>query len=371
MSDDVKRALYIGALTVEIGVGAMLPAFAIDHQPSDNLPRLTYGDFSMWGIASQGYVYTTNDYSFFGSQDDPFNYREISMGGAYRMTDNIYMQAQGEYRDAGASDNEGLRMSQAFMDGVLPLSSGVVGAQMGRVEIPFGFYNRTRDRVDTRPSIVLPQSIYFDALGLRDSILTGDGGIVYGGAALTDRSQVESRVSVTMPVNPIADLDDTPMVSGWVDYVYDDALRLRFSMLHLAKDDTSIDFPVVGAQYVWGPWTGTVEYGNAQVATPVADIETQGVYGQVEYQVNRDLSLFGRYDYLEFDIPAGFQVPDSALQSHGFGLGAAYEITENVLVNAEYYFVDGTVGLNAEENPGLLSGPGNYDLFMAMVSFRF
>ncbi|MFD2989988.1 hypothetical protein [Sphingopyxis terrae] len=44
-----------------------------------------------------------------------------------------------------------------------------LGVQVGRFKNPFGLYNQTRDVAFTRPSILLPQSIYFDrtrALGL-------------------------------------------------------------------------------------------------------------------------------------------------------------------------------------------------------------
>ncbi len=47
--------------------------------------------------------------------------------------------------------------------------SRTLGLQLGRFKNPFGLYNQTRDVAFTRPSILLPQSIYFDrtrALGL-------------------------------------------------------------------------------------------------------------------------------------------------------------------------------------------------------------
>jgi hypothetical protein len=119
------------------------------------------------------------------------------LGGQYKLLDRYSVNVQGEYRDAGESDNLGFRLSQAFADGSFSPGEGtLLGANLGRIDIPFALYNRTRDRVDTRPSIVLPQSIYLESAGLRDYLLTGDGGMLYGLHQLTEKSRLESRVAV-------------------------------------------------------------------------------------------------------------------------------------------------------------------------------
>jgi hypothetical protein len=72
----------------------------------------------------------------------------------YRFLDRYSVNVQGEYRDAGESDNLGLRLGQAFLDGNFLLREDMIlGANLGRIEVPFALYNRTRDRVDTRSSI--------------------------------------------------------------------------------------------------------------------------------------------------------------------------------------------------------------------------
>jgi hypothetical protein len=208
-----------------------------------------YGDFSVWGNASQGYVWNDR-YSFFGSEDEPFNYREISLGGQYRFLNRYSMNVQGEYRDAGESDNLGLRLSQAFVDGYMPVGKDTfLGANLGRIEIPFGLYNRTRDRVDTRPSILLPQSIYLEGLGFRDFLLTGDGGMAYGLHKLTDKSRLESRIAVVRP--SFGGVADALLLCGWAEYLWDDRLRLRLTLLQSEDDEQELTFPVFSAQYLW------------------------------------------------------------------------------------------------------------------------
>lgn len=358
MKDSVI-ALFAATILVLSIFGAVC-AFAQDHPSIET----DYGDFSMWGLASQGYVYSSR-HSFFGSEEDPFNYREISLGGQYRMLDNLSMTMQGEYRDAGESDNLGLRMSQAYMDGYLEVTKdSIIGVNMGRIEIPFGFYNRTRDRIDTRPSILLPQSIYLDSLGSRESILTGDGGAVYGFANVTKNSRVEARIAAAVPSNR----GDSILVSGWADYIYEN-LRLRLTMLQLDNDQQDVDFPVLGAQYTYGPWTGTVEYGEISLDRAGLLFETKGGYGQVEYAVNDDIGLFTRWDMIDVDVPAGFPISKERLKGNGFGIGGHYDINKYLRVNAEYHMVDGTLWLNREENP--VNDGSDYDLFLLMLSVRF
>jgi hypothetical protein len=337
--------------------------------------KTPYGDISAWGSATQGFFWT-DKHSFFGSKDDPFNYREISLGGQYRPFACCSLNVQGEYRDAGQSDNLGLRLSQAFADAAFHVGEDtLLGANLGRIEVPFALYNATRDRVDTRPSIVLPESIYLDGLGLRDYLLTGDGVLLYGLHRLSKESRIESKVAVAhSSFGHTAGLEDAILVSGWMDYVWDDKLRLRASMLRSAHEDTSLTYPVLSAQYLWDRWTFTGEYGRLQFDTPRGDLGTDGLYGQVEYAVSKDITLFGRYDYLRFhlDLPVPIQISEDRLRAQGLALGFGWDITKHVRLNGEYHLNNGTTWLNSRENPDLRMGGGErWNKFGVTISVRF
>jgi hypothetical protein len=93
-----------------------------------------YGDIAVWGSLGQGFVWN-DQHSFFGSDDDPFSYREITLGGKYRFWDRYSVNVQGEYRDAGESDNLGLRLAQAYVDGYTDIGKEtIVGVNAGRIE---------------------------------------------------------------------------------------------------------------------------------------------------------------------------------------------------------------------------------------------
>lgn len=353
-----------------IGLGLLsAPSFA-------ELPPVhqDFGDLSVWGSASQAFIWTDR-HSFFGSEDDPLGYREITLGAQYRFLDRFSLNLQGEYRDAGESDNLGLRLGQAFVDGNFAAGEDtILGANLGRIEIPFALYNRTRDRIDTRPSIVLPQSIYLEGLNLRQYILTGDGAMFYGLHQLTKRSRIESRIAlVRSSFGNTRRLEDALLVSGWADYVWDDALRLRVSMLHSEKDDSRLTFPVLSAQYLWEKWTFTTEWGRLQFDTPGGALGTNGVYGQVEYAVNKDFTLFGRYDFLKFDVdtPVPRDIPEDRLKGQGFAFGFGWDITKHIRLNAEYHRVDGKAWLNGGENPMIDTDASDWNMLGVVASFRF
>ena len=102
---------------------------------------------------------------------------------------NLLLAVQGIYRDTAGSDEEDFRLDYANLDYSLPIGeSSTLGVRAGRVKNPFGLYSEARDAIWTRPSVLLPQSIYFDSLGLRESELASDGGILYGRSSFGDHS---------------------------------------------------------------------------------------------------------------------------------------------------------------------------------------
>lgn len=344
--------------------------------PADMPPvSESFGDLSLWGLYTQGYVWADR-YSFFGSGAGGFGYREGSLGAQYRLLPEFSVNAQGEYRDAGQSDNLGFRLGQAYMDARHSFGEDtVVGVNLGRIELPFGLYNATRDRIDTRPSIVLPESVYFDGLGLRDYILTGDGGLVYGAYDLGPESKLEAKVAMGRSAfGKIPGLEGAVLFSGWLDYVPNGDLLFRLSMLRSEKAATSITYPVLSAQYTWNRWTLTSEWGRLEFDSPQGSVSSNGVYGQVEYQATKDFSLFARYDYLKFHLEAPLEVPRGRLRGQSLAVGFAWNLSKNSLVNVGYHLVDGTAFLNAAENPSLgsaRSAERDWNLLAMTASVRF
>ena len=124
------------------------------------------GDLQIHGFASQAYIYTS-DNDVFGNSDDngSFGFTEIGINALLRPLPRLQLSAQGLSRRAGQGTSATPRLDFAVADyRLFSQDTNQFGIRVGRLKNPFGFYNDTRDVPFTRPSILLPQSIYFDRI---------------------------------------------------------------------------------------------------------------------------------------------------------------------------------------------------------------
>lgn len=122
------------------------------------------GDFQLHGFASLTLVNTT-DNNFFGRSDDRVSrdFTEVGANASWRLTSDVQLAAELLSHRAGGTDDGGVRLDYGLIDWT-PLSreDGRAGIRLGRIKTAYGLYNKTRDVPFTRPSIILPQSIYFE-----------------------------------------------------------------------------------------------------------------------------------------------------------------------------------------------------------------
>ena len=148
---------------------------------------LGFGDLQAHGFLSQGYTYTSANDLFGNSQGaGSLEFHELGMNVLGHPFPNLLLAVQGIYRDTAGSDEEDFRLDYANLDYSLPIGESLtLGVRAGRVKNPFGLYSEARDAIWTRPSVLLPQSIYFDALGAT-SVRSSPrmAGILYGRPSL-------------------------------------------------------------------------------------------------------------------------------------------------------------------------------------------
>lgn len=169
---------YYIQITRQILVFMMLWSFSTQAQypvdapkkPADLKPAVEWfrsmhesGDLQIHGFASQAYIYTS-DNDVFGNSDDngSSGFTEIGINALLRPLPRLQFSAQGLSRRAGQGTSATPRLDFAVADYRLySQDTNQFGIRVGRLKNPFGFYNDTRDVAFTRPSILLPQSIYF------------------------------------------------------------------------------------------------------------------------------------------------------------------------------------------------------------------
>ena len=137
--------------------------------------------FQVHGFLSQGYFLTSNHNNLFGESTDggSLDFTEIGVNASWVPRPDVQLAIQGLSRRAGGAAEGEPELDFALLDyAAVETADRRLGIRGGRVRLPFGLYNDTRDVAFTRPSILLPQSIYFDRT--RELAISGDGILFYG-----------------------------------------------------------------------------------------------------------------------------------------------------------------------------------------------
>ncbi|WP_246286382.1 hypothetical protein [Vreelandella maris] len=365
----------------------------------------------MHGFLSQALV-ITDDNNFFGpsSQDEgSFEFTEIGLNVSLRPHQDVLLAAQmlsrragGESSDAYPELDYGLIDYQMVSD-----QQRTFGIQLGRIKNPFGFYNQTRDVAFTRPSILLPQSLYFDRT--RSLALTGDGltfyleerldnGVIRGQLGL-GIPQADGGLNQTLQLHRIRGSFD-PQQSGIAQVRYEhDAGRIVAALSHAhvrSQIDTHSpsvsdgDFYfrpwVFSLQYNQELWSLTAEYalrrsGLKNFNQPALNFDTTGESWYVQYtrRFYNDWQWLIRYDSLvsNRDDASGkaFEAsglgPDHSQFADDLTFGLQWTPHPQVMLAGEYHHVDGTGWLPPQDNPDSSATSRHWNMWLFQLSLRF
>ncbi len=168
---DSARALLLSlaALTLPSAAAAIEPLQAQWH-----------------GFAAQAFAVSDGNNYVGESLDGSLDFYEIGVNGAVGWG-ALTVSAQALARRFGALDSGDIRLDYAFVDYLaLSTMSTRAGLRLGRVKNQYGLFNDSRDVVFTRPGILLPSSVYFEGVGVRNLLFSSDGGQLYAGRSLGD-----------------------------------------------------------------------------------------------------------------------------------------------------------------------------------------
>ena len=285
--------------------------------------------------------------------------------------------------------------------------------RLGRFKNPLGLYNDTRDVAFTRPSIILPQSIYFDRT--RDLALSSDGVQFYAnrrnahgewelqvGIGRPDVDDADTELSLLGTDRPGEMRDEISYISR---LMYErDGGRLRFGLTGAwvnidyepgvgdPSGAGSISFKpaILSAQYNAENWSLTGEYARRELefddsilyVPPVLKHFTgESYYIQGSYRLHPQWEALVRYDvtYLNKDDRDGEAMealtggarPDYSQYAKDWTIGLRWDPHPSWMVRAEHHWVDGTAWLPAQDNPVPSDIERRWRLFTLLVSFRF
>lgn len=363
------------------------------------------------GFLSQGYV-KTDDNNFFGKSDGKgsLDFRELGLTGSLRPTAKLQLAGQLLWRRAGKGSRHGISIDFGFLDySVITRPAGELGIRLGRTKNPLGFYNDTRDVPFTRPSIILPQSIYFDRT--RNLALASDGVQLYAESRAdwgnltmqfgTVFPQVHDRDTETsiLGANRPGDLKTKLSFVGRATYELPDG-RFRFAVsgaqvnagykpgIHdpLAPGQLKFTPLILSAQYNAERWSITAEYALRMFELQDFGIRAfeqkftgESIYLQGIYRFTPKWEVMLRYDLLFTDRsdrngkeyafttgrPAHFRF------AKDLTIGLRWNVTPSIMLATEYHRVNGTAWLSNLDNPDILHAKQHWNLFSLQASYRF
>jgi hypothetical protein len=373
------------------------------------------------GFATQGYLNSTGNNNVFGnsSQDGgTFGFREVGLNASIQLRPDLLISAQGLHRHAGYGSQD-IRLDYGLIDyKAYSSENSQFGIRLGRIKNPFGFYNETRDVAHTRPSIMLPQSIYFDRT--RNLAMAADGGHVYG-ETRTSKGDFFYQFGVAMPIvsgpptteAALLGSDRSGHLTSDVSYIgrgiYEyDGGRVR---LAVSGAQTNVGYspgaafpsdvragaiqftPIVfSAQYNAERWSLTSEYAIRHVEYSkfgVAAFDSinmtgesyyfQGIYRftpKWEGVIRYDALYTNRADRSGKDYAAAHPTGTSYSRfAKDITSGIRWNVTPSFMLAAEHHYVNGTAWLAPLDNSGAGTIAGNHaqhwHLFAVQGSFRF
>lgn len=352
------------------------------------------------GFVSQGITQATDSNFVDDEEDVSLKLTEIGINASYRINSSLRLAGQGVYLNGGNRYSEGFRIDYLFLDWQLLNSPNWnVKAQIGRNKNYHWLYSSTRDVPHTRPSIVLPQSLYFDAF--RDVALGVDGLVLI---ATTNNRLGEWDINFSFGQSRISEQEQNNLLgkfaSGKLTHKSDKQFSLYWrpnysdfqwgvSILDadfkytqgpndvLFKGDETSQRFMLNMLYQGESWEIASEIIKERVLVDdllfpgyQSDITAEGGYLQGRYFLSEDVTLLARLDLYDRDRKDrnGHKI---ALNSGGiiseyFGymdqatFGSSYRLSKNIQVQAEYHRVKGASRLAPVFTPDIVANDSKY-----------
>jgi len=344
-------------------------------------------DVQFHGFAAQGMIDVNG--SDFVNDDGSLSPKltELGINGSYQLNTNFRLAGQIVYLNGGNRYAEGVRVDYALLDWTAYESPNWrANIYLGRFKNNHWLYSSSRDIPFARPSIILPQSIYFD--GFRDISVGADGfafkishnnddygnfdfNFSHGANQISDK-QAEiilgklAKGTLKQDFETQGSLYWQPSFSPW-----------RFGASYLESDfsyqgnehadrffDGSFSFQTfsMNALYEGENWEFSGETQQTISITddfyePFSFRETIGqrVYVQSRYKVSNELTLLARYEHYysdkndkqgeKLEKATGGSIPAYFAYHRDTTFGLSYDFSSNLRLRFEYHWLQGTARL--------------------------
>lgn len=289
------------------------------------------GAFDLGEIDVHGFVtttYSTSDHNnvfTLNTEDGDFNWFEAGINFNIEPVDNLRIGMQLYSRTMG---------DQGGGDVVIDWATGDYrirdwfGVRIGKNKLPVGLYNTTRDADMTRPTIILPQSVYSE--NLRDLINAYIGGEVYGSIGLGDSSDLEYQVFYGTQ-----DLGDSFVIRRFMENGA--VAGLNFLPLPLDQPTYTIDNIDVDMDYIVG--------AALRWYTPLDGLRFGATFQQSEANFSSRTVYSGWMQQGPTTVPVSFAVTtDTIYNQIGSGVVSGEYRKNKLVLAAEYWWAANEIG---------------------------
>lgn len=295
------------------------------------------------GFASQGYIKTTSENNFpvSNSGDGSFNFNDFAINFSKEVTPGLRVGLQLLAMDRGSYGKDEITLDWAFADYRL---QDWLGFRAGKIKMPLGLYNESRDNDALRTFIFLPENEYYDYE--RDSVNAITGAGIYGSVPIGNAGTLNYQLLVgTTPIptdgasarNYSAYVSSVaaPLTATNIDsdkaFVHHlewrapiDGLRAAFSGLHTSFSGTAS-----------GDFTDETDPLNAIITPVTADWKFDSLHRYIfglEY-IYKDLVLATEYQRDDYTVSVNYnnlaeENWTSKQKSDGWYVSAAYRFTD-------------------------------------------
>lgn len=349
--------------------------------------------FDSHAYFAQGYVNSNGNQYYGDSRTGSFDYHEAAVNAYASYGDQFRVAGQIFTRDAGANDNDQPRIDYLFLDWGSKQLKSDIGIRIGRVRNPLGVYNDVSDVIFTRPSILMPYSVYLQGNGLRDLLFSSDGAQFYyrqnvGQAAhhvtLTAGRSRDLNERTSSNLFGTGDLPGENRLHSPVFFQYRNIsnygrrilgvsyfeTRLKFHSDGLLPADPELNsqLTVLTAQQHFERLSLTAEISHNRLHAGFGDISAelvrQGGYLQAEYRHNARWSSLLRSD-IAFDDRSN----RAKSRNRDLTVGVRWTPDNHWLWAAEWHWIDGTSAIPRRDNP---MGISDHTRILALMgAYRF
>ena len=371
-------------------------------------------DFQLHGFISQGLIDVNG--SDFVNDDGELSTEltELGLNASYQLTNTLRFAGQVVYLDGGNRYEKGFRVDYALIDwSAYNDQYWQANVYLGRFKNNHWLYSSSRVVPFARPSIILPQSVYFD--GFRDIAVGSDGAAI----KISHSNDTLGNFDFTLSYgsSPISDeqtniiLGDFALGEAEQDYETQGSFywqpsfspwRFGFSLLDsdfnyekntqadfFYDSKFSLQFYTINALYEGEKWEFSGEIYQQRFVMngfyePDYHVDNigQGFYLQSRYKVNKALTLLARYEnfYLDKDDKNGKKLEENSAGQvpYYFGfhkdmtLGLNYDITSNFSARMEYHWVNGAGRLTPVVVPNkLINNSENWQMWAVQLMYWF